>query len=69
MPRPGEMRAGRFKVKIFDPAWRFIYGPITRLVGGIANRVNALQFLTIRLYLTLTFSALIVLLLAVAAWR
>jgi hydrogenase-4 component B len=69
MPRPGEMRAGRFKVKIFDPAWRFIYGPITRLIRSIANRLNALQFLTIRLYLTLTFSALIVLLLAVAAWR
>jgi hypothetical protein len=31
--------------------------------------LNHLQFLTIRLYLTLTFSALIVLLLVVAAWR
>jgi formate hydrogenlyase subunit 3/multisubunit Na+/H+ antiporter MnhD subunit len=69
MPRPGDMRAGRFQVKIFDPAWRFIYGPIARLTGSIANRLNDLQFLTIRLYLTLTFSALIVLLLVVATWR
>ena len=69
MPRPGEMRAARFKVKVFDPAWGFIYGPITRWTGSFANRLNYLQFLTIRLYLTLTFSALIVLLLVVAAWR
>jgi hypothetical protein len=32
-------------------------------------RLNVLQFLTIRRYLTLTFAALIVLLLVVAAWR
>jgi hydrogenase-4 component B len=69
MPRPGEVRAGRFKLKISDPAWRFIYGPLLRWTRLSANRLNHLQFLTIRLYLTLTFSALIVLLLVVAAWR
>jgi hypothetical protein len=35
----------------------------------MAGRLNHLQFLTIRSYLTFTFSALIVLLLVVAAWR
>jgi NADH:ubiquinone oxidoreductase subunit 5 (subunit L)/multisubunit Na+/H+ antiporter MnhA subunit len=69
MPRPGEIRAGRFKLKVSDPAWRFIYGPLLRWTRLGANRLNHLQFLTIRLYLTLTFSALIVLLLVVAAWR
>jgi NADH:ubiquinone oxidoreductase subunit 5 (subunit L)/multisubunit Na+/H+ antiporter MnhA subunit len=69
MPRPGEMRAGNFGVRIFDPAWRFAYGPITRRVWQAANSLNALQFLTIRRYLTLVFAALILLLLVVAAWR
>jgi hydrogenase-4 component B len=69
MPRPGETRAGAFAVKVFDPAWGYVYGPIARFVNRAADRLNVLQFLTIRRYLTLTFSALIVLLLVVAAWR
>jgi hydrogenase-4 component B len=69
MPRPGETRAARFHVKVFDPAWRYAYGPLARLAGAAADRLNPLQFLTIRRYLTLTFSALIVLLIVVAAWR
>ncbi len=69
MPRPGEMRAGHFRVKVFDPAWRFAYGPLTRSVAITATRLNALQFLTIRRYLTLVFGALVVLLLVVAIWR
>ena len=69
MPRPGETRAGRFHVKVLDPAWRLAYGPLARAVNRVATRLNRLQFLTIRRYLTLVFSALIVLLLVVAAWR
>lgn len=69
IPRPGEVRAGRFRIKISDPAWRWIYGPLVRWTRLSTNRLNHLQFLTIRLYLTLTFSALIALLLVVAAWR
>jgi hydrogenase-4 component B len=69
MPRPGETRAARFQVRVFDPAWLYVYGPLARQVAVIAERLNRLQFLTIRRYLTLTFSALIVLLLVVAAWR
>ena len=69
MPRPGETRAAYFRVKIFDPAWRYAYGPLARTAQKTADRLNPLQFLTIRRYLTLTFSALIVLLIVVAAWR
>jgi hydrogenase-4 component B len=69
MPRPGETRAGHFQVKVFDPAWRFAYGPAARAVWRSAETLNALQFLTIRRYLTLVFVALIVLLIVVAAWR
>ena len=69
MPRPGETRAAAFAVKVLDPAWIFAYGPLARWVSRTAARLNVLQFLTIRRYLTLTFAALIVLLLVVAAWR
>jgi hydrogenase-4 component B len=69
MPRPGEMRAGAFHMRIFDPAWLFAYGPLARAVGGVATTLNRLQFLTIRRYLTLVFCALILLLVMVAAWR
>jgi hydrogenase-4 component B len=69
MPKPGDMRAGHFRARVIDPAWRFAYGPIARSVGALATSLNRLQFLTIRNYLSLVFVALIVLLLVVAAWR
>jgi NADH:ubiquinone oxidoreductase subunit 5 (subunit L)/multisubunit Na+/H+ antiporter MnhA subunit len=69
MPRPGEVRAGHFGVRISDPAWRYAYGPLARSVSVVALGLNRLQFLTIRRYLTLVFCALILLLLVVAAWR
>jgi hypothetical protein len=69
MPRPGETRAARFHVKVFDPAWRRAYGPLARAVWTIADKLNGLQFLTIHQYLTLTVSTLILLMLTVALWR
>ncbi|NVO14699.1 MAG: hydrogenase 4 subunit B [Rhodoplanes sp.] len=69
MPRPGEMRAGHYRLRVRDPAWRYLYGPLARLVLRSAHKLNRLQFLTIRRYLALVFAALIVLMLVVAAWR
>src|SRR3990170_7750260 len=69
MPKPGEMRAGHFHVRVFDPAWRALYGPLARAVLHTAGTLNRLQFLTIRRYLTLVFGGLILLLVVVAAWR
>jgi formate hydrogenlyase subunit 3/multisubunit Na+/H+ antiporter MnhD subunit len=69
MPRPGEMRAGSFHLRVLDPAWSLVYGPIARGVGVAATRLNRLQFLTIRRYLTLVFATLILLLVVVALWR
>jgi hydrogenase-4 component B len=69
MPRPGDTRAARLYVKVRDPAWRYAYGPAARLVLRAASLLNAMQFLTIRRYLTLVFVTLIALLLVVAAWR
>ena len=69
MPRPGEMRAGSFHLRVLDPAWRLIYGPLARTVSTVATQLNQAQFLTIRRYLTLVFCALIALLVVVAIWR
>ena len=69
MPRPGETRAGHFAVRVIDPAWRWAYGPLARGVAATSLRLNHLQFLTIRQFLTLVFCALILLLIVVAAWR
>jgi formate hydrogenlyase subunit 3/multisubunit Na+/H+ antiporter MnhD subunit len=69
MPRPGEMRAGHFGVRVIDPAWRWGYGPLARGVAAASLKLNHLQFLTIRQFLTLVFCALILLLVVVAAWR
>jgi formate hydrogenlyase subunit 3/multisubunit Na+/H+ antiporter MnhD subunit len=69
MPLPGAMRAGHFQVRVFDPAWFAIYGPLARGVRSCGIFLNRIQFLSIRSYLTLVFGALVVLLLVVAAWR
>ncbi len=69
MPRPGEMRAGHFRIKVVDPSWHHAYGPLGRFVSFLSTKLNRLQFLTIRRYLTLVFGTLIVLLILVVAWR
>jgi len=68
MPAPGAMDAARFRVEIRDRAWDALYAPIAGLVGFVADKLNYLQFLTIRRYLSLVFASLIVLLLALALW-
>jgi len=68
IPAPGEMRPARFEVLIHDPIWETLYAPAAALVGYAADRLNKLQFLTIRLYLTLVFLALVGLLLVLALW-
>ncbi|HJS33054.1 MAG TPA: hydrogenase 4 subunit B, partial [Alphaproteobacteria bacterium] len=65
MPEPGESRAARFEARLIDPVWDGLYAPIGRGLEWLTLRANALQFLTIRRYLTLVFAALIVLLIAV----
>jgi hypothetical protein len=66
MPAPGETRAASFEATLRDPAWEGIYAPASRLVAWIADRLNVVQFLTIRRYLSLMFGALVLLLLIVA---
>jgi len=69
MPAPGELRPARLTTSIGEPAWAAIYNPIVALVGWTAGRLNGLQFLTIRQYLSFVFGALILLLLVLALWH
>ena len=69
MPRPGDTRAAHFQVRVFDPAWRVVYGPALRTTLRAAVWLNQMQFQTVRRYLTLVFVTLIALLILVAAWR
>ena len=66
MPPPGSIAPARLTVKIHDPIWESLYAPISDLVSYVAERLNVLQFLTIRRYLTLVFAALVILLLVLA---
>ncbi|MBN8908589.1 MAG: hydrogenase 4 subunit B, partial [Rhodospirillales bacterium] len=64
MPRPGEMRAAAIVKSIRDPVWDLLYVPLGGFVARLSDRMNGLQFLTIRRYLGFVFAMLIVLLLA-----
>ncbi|MFZ5669199.1 MAG: hydrogenase 4 subunit B [Pseudomonadota bacterium] len=69
MPAPGELRPARFSVTLRDPVWDSLYAPLVRAVRWAAERLNGLQFLTIRQYLSLVFAALVVLLMVLGLWR
>ena len=45
-----------------------LYAPIAGGVASASERLNRLQFLTIRQYLSLVFAAVILLLLVLAIW-
>ena len=62
MPPPGDSRPARFSVVLVDHVWRALYAAPGRAVLGLSERLNALQFLTIRRYLVLMFAALVILL-------
>lgn len=68
MPLPGDSRPARIEVTLRDLVWDVIYAPISGWVSYASERLNSLQFLTIRQYLSLVFAALVGLLLVVAIW-
>ena len=68
MPPPGDTSPARFHVEIRDLIWDFLYLPLAAAVRVAADRLNHLQFLTIRRYLGLVFLALVTLLLVLAIW-
>ena len=68
MPAPGDRRPARLTVILRDLVWEAFYAPVSAFVSVAAERLNRLQFLTIRQYLSLVFVALVALLLAVSLW-
>jgi formate hydrogenlyase subunit 3/multisubunit Na+/H+ antiporter MnhD subunit len=68
MPAPGETAAARLTIKLRDLAWEMLYAPVGGAVWFATDKLNYLQFLTIRKYLSLVFVALIALLLGVSIW-
>jgi NADH:ubiquinone oxidoreductase subunit 5 (subunit L)/multisubunit Na+/H+ antiporter MnhA subunit len=68
MPAPGDTRAAWLKVELRDPVWDYLYVPLAAGIDRAAGRLNRLQFLTIRQFLTLVFGALVILLLVLAVW-
>ena len=68
LPPPGEMRPARLVVEMRDVIWDSVYAPLGAGVGLAADRLNHLQFLTIRQFLSLVFGALVILLLVLAIW-
>jgi hydrogenase-4 component B len=69
MPPPGDNRPARLVVVVRDLIWDALYAPIASNVATISERLNHLQFLTIRQYLSLVFGALVTLLLVLAIWQ
>jgi formate hydrogenlyase subunit 3/multisubunit Na+/H+ antiporter MnhD subunit len=68
MPPPGSVAPARLVVRLSDVIWDVIYQPIARAVEYIADRLNRLQSLSIRHYLSFVFAALVGLLLVLAIW-
>ena len=69
MPMPGDTGVARLFVELRDTIWDAFYVPVIRFIEVATERMNRLQFLTIRSYLTLVFAALVVLLVIVGVWR
>jgi NADH:ubiquinone oxidoreductase subunit 5 (subunit L)/multisubunit Na+/H+ antiporter MnhA subunit len=66
IPPPGDTGPARHLVEQRDLIWSGLYGNIAGVIGFAADRLNHLQFLTIRRYLSLVFLALVLLLLVLA---
>jgi hydrogenase-4 component B len=68
MPAPGDIRPARLRIELHDLVWEGMYLPLAAAVEYAADRLNYLQFLTIRRYLSLVFATLVTLLLVLAIW-
>ena len=68
MPSPGETRPARFDLRLSDRIWDALYEPLVGFVERASLRLDQLQFLTIRQYLSVVFGALVTLLVVLASW-
>jgi formate hydrogenlyase subunit 3/multisubunit Na+/H+ antiporter MnhD subunit len=68
LPPPGDTGPARLAATLHDPIWEALYAPVASGISFAAERLNHLQFLTIRQFLSLVFAALVILLLVLALW-
>jgi len=68
MPWPGETRPARFDLGLSDRIWDALYEPLVGFIERASLRLDRLQFLTIRQYLSVVFGALVTLLVVLASW-
>ena len=68
MPAPGSIAPARLHVQLRDLIWDALYAPVAVGIDYATEKLNSLQFLTIRQYLSLVFAALVILLVVLAIW-
>jgi hypothetical protein len=68
MPPPGDQATARLTITLRDLVWDIIYAPVSGAIWFGTEKLNYLQFMTIRSYLSLVFAALVALLLGVSLW-
>ena len=68
MPPPGDTRPARLTVELHDVIWETLYAPLVAGIGFAADRLNRLQFLTIRHISAWCSAPSIILLLVLAIW-
>jgi len=68
MPPPGDVSPAHLTVTLHDVVWQILFAPLAGWISFAADKLNHLQFLTIRQYLSLVFVALVVLLLVLSIW-
>jgi hydrogenase-4 component B len=69
IPKPGDTAVAKLHLDLHDTIWEALYLPVIRAVEATADRLNKVQFLTIRNYLTLVFAALVLLLIIIGILR
>ena len=69
MPPPGSTAPARIRHSRIDPVWDGLYAPLVGFVWRLADRLNFLQFLSIRRFMSFVFLALVFLLLVLAVWH
>jgi formate hydrogenlyase subunit 3/multisubunit Na+/H+ antiporter MnhD subunit len=68
MPPPLDAKPARLVVQLRDTIWDALYAPTGDAVEYVADRLNHLQYLSIRHYLSFVFVSLVGLLLVLAIW-
>jgi hydrogenase-4 component B len=69
IPPPGQTQPAQLHLSMRDLVWDALYAPVASAVVFAADRLNKVQSWTIRAYLTLVFSSVVVLLMVLAVWH